>query len=255
MSRIERPENTLKTITDEDLRNQPSPRAEVWSKTGPETSAVTIVLHGGQKHSRRSPHRVRGTYLRMLPFVTGLRDAGREHDLAVWLLRYRYRGWNAPAKDPVKDAEWAIERAQQRHPGVPIVLVGHSMGGRAALRVAGHPAVTAVCALAPWVEDGEPFEHLAGRSVLIAHGNRDRITDPSQSYRFAVEAKSVTEQACRFDVRGEGHGMLRRASEWHNLTTRFVLGALKLAPEAPEIAAAMSAPSPDGLRVVLHAGT
>lgn len=188
----------------------------------------------------------------MLPFVTRLRDAGREHDLAVWLLRYRYRGWNAPAKDPVKDAEWAIEQAQQRHPGVPIVLVGHSMGGRAALRVAGHPAVIAVCGLAPWIEDGEPFEHLADRSVLIAHGNRDRITDPRQSYRFAVEAKTVTDQVCRFDVMHDGHAMLRRASEWHELTTRFVLGALKLGPESPEIAGAMSEPSPRGLRVPLH---
>ncbi|WP_438949092.1 LLM class flavin-dependent oxidoreductase, partial [Streptomyces harbinensis] len=33
---------------------------------------------------------------------------------------------------------------------VPVVLVGHSMGGRAALRAAGHPAVTGVVALAPW---------------------------------------------------------------------------------------------------------
>lgn len=246
------PEYTLNTITDDVLRSQPSPRAEVWSNTGPTVSAVAIVLHGGQQTSRRAAHRARGTYLRMLPFVTDLRDAGRQHDLAVWLLRYRYRGWNAPAKDPVKDAEWAIEQARQRHPGAPIVLVGHSMGGRAALRAARHPSVVAVCALAPWIEDGEPVEHLAGRSVLIAHGSRDRVTDPRKSYRFALETKGITDQVCRFDIVNDGHAMLRRSTEWHELTTRFVLGALTFRPESPEITAAMSAPPPDGLRVQLR---
>ena len=52
---------------------------------------------------------------------------------AVHLLRYRYRGWNASAADPVLDTTWALEEIASRHPGGPVVLVGHSMGGRAAL--------------------------------------------------------------------------------------------------------------------------
>jgi hypothetical protein len=51
-------------------------------------------------------------------------------------------------------------------------------------------------------------------SVLIAHGDREHMTDPLWSYRFAVRAKHVTSQVCRFDVLGDGHAMLRRAHDW-----------------------------------------
>jgi len=37
-------------------------------------------------------------------------------------------------------------------------LVGHSMGGRTALRCAADQAVVGVCALAPWIEPGEPVQ-------------------------------------------------------------------------------------------------
>jgi dienelactone hydrolase len=185
----------------------------------------------------------------MLPFAREL--AGRERGLAVWLLRYRYRGWNAPAMDAKQDALWALDEAARRHPGVPVVLLGHSMGGRAALHAAGHPGVRAVCALAPWLDGTDPVEQLAGRGVLIAHGDRDRMTDPAESYAFAVRAKRVTDRVCRFDVLGDGHAMLRRAGDWNSLVRRFVLGELGIEPPDPEIANAMRQPAPAGLRTAL----
>jgi rhodanese-related sulfurtransferase len=42
------------------------------------------------------------------------------------------------------------------HPIVEVVLVGHSMGRRAALRAGGDPQVAAVCALAPWTPPSTP---------------------------------------------------------------------------------------------------
>ena len=167
------------------------------------------------------------------------------------MLRYRVRGWNAPDLDPVRDARWALAEVEREHPGVPVVLVGHSMGGRTALRVADHPTVVAVCALAPWIEPGEPYAQLAGRSLLIAHGDRERMTDPAQSYRYAVQARSVASRVARFSVLGDGHAMLKRAGDWTRLVVDFVLGELGFEPQAPDIANAMRERTPDGLDVPL----
>lgn len=213
--------------------------------------AVVLVLHGGQPVSHDRAHGGRLAYLRMLTFRFALHRAGRDHGLAVWMLRYRFRGWNEPAQDPVRDAEWALRLLRQRHSGVPVVLVGHSMGGRVALRVAGDPAVIGVCALAPWIEPDEPVGQLADRTVLIAHGDQERVTDPEMSYSYAVRAKQTTERVGRFEVLGDGHAMLRRAAEWTGLVRRFALGLLGIEPEDRRITDALRAPAPDGLRVPL----
>jgi pimeloyl-ACP methyl ester carboxylesterase len=218
------------------------------------TRALVLVLHGGRSRGYQPPSNLRLAYRRMLPFARALRRAGHADGLAVWVLRYRYRGWNAPDLDPVTDARWALEQARERHPGVPVLLLGHSMGARAALRVAGDPAVVGVCALAPWIEPGEPYRQLAGRSLLIAHGDRERMTSPSASFQYALAARQVSDRVCRFDVIGDGHAMLRRAADWTWLVCRFALGELRMEPRHPQITKAMEAPSPEGLRTPLVVG-
>lgn len=230
----------------------PQPRLEPVGREQPDPSAVVLVLHGGRSESRDpAGGRSMLTYLRMVPFARMLRKAGP----AVYLLRYRYRGWNGPRMDALRDAQWALGELVRRFPGVPVVLLGHSMGGRAALRAAGADDIVAVCALAPWLDGTDPVEQLAGRAVLIAHGDRERFTDPGQSYAYAVRAKRVTARTCRFEVLGGGHSMLRRAAEWNDLVRRFVLGELGIEPEDPAIANAMRQPTPDGLRTVLTGAT
>lgn len=234
---------------------EPSPGIDVLAGPDPATGLV-LVLHGGRSRGYGRVHRGRLAYRRMLPFARALRAADRRAEkgaggLAVWVLRYRHRGWNVPDLDPVHDARWALDQARERHPGVPVVLVGHSMGGRAALRVADDPSVVAVCALAPWIEDGEPVGQLARRSLLIAHGDRERMTDPAQSYRYAVRARSVTARVARFDVLGDGHAMLRRAGDWTDLVCRFTLGELGMRPRDTEIEVAMLTPAPRGLSTPL----
>ncbi|GLY46369.1 alpha/beta hydrolase [Lentzea sp. NBRC 102530] len=206
-----------------------------------------LVLHGGREHGLEPVRRHNLAYLRMVPLARALRAPGVE----VWTLRYRVRGWNAPSLDPVKDARWALDRITEQHPGVPIVLVGHSMGGRTALRVAGHPGVVAVCALAPWLVPGEPYEQLRGKALLIAHGDQERMTDPAKSLAFARQAKTVTDRVARFSVVGDGHAMLKRARDWTRLVVSFVHGELGLEPVAPDIANAMREASPRGLDVPL----
>lgn len=223
-----------------------------WPMNPASVRSIVLVLHGGQA---RSPTTVRRrpqlSYLRMVPFAQFLHRRDGCDGMSVYILRYRFRGWDEPERYPVQDARWALNQLQDQHREAPIALLGHSMGARAALRVADHPSVTAVCALAPWITDDEPVHQLAGRSVLIAHGDRERTTDPRLSFQFAARAKQITSRVCRFDVLGDGHAMLRRAHDWTQLAAQFVEGELGVQQPDPLIEEAMRQPAPDGLRVPL----
>ncbi|WP_308258643.1 alpha/beta hydrolase [Saccharothrix obliqua] len=224
------------------------PAIDVIAPIG-QVRAVVLVLHGGSAEGHRPVTRFRLPYLRMVPFARDIHRRGE--GVAVWLLRHRYNGWNAPHLHAVEDARWALAKIRRKHPDVPVVLVGHSMGGRTALYVADDPQVVAVCSLAPWIEDGDPHETLTGRALLIAHGDRDRSTDPTRSYEYAVRAREVTDRVARFTVLREGHSMMLRFGRWTRLVTDFVLGVLEIRPLAPYLANAMREPSPKGLDVPL----
>lgn len=236
----------------------PEPRIESVGTDHPEPAAVVLLAHGGKAHSTVPAARRGLAYWRMRPFAHAVERGGRGHrtelgsGVATYLLRYRVRGWNGPAADAFRDAQWAVGEIARRHPGRPVALVGHSMGGRAVLRAAGAPGVVAVCALAPWLDGADPVAQLAGRALLVAHGDRERMTDPAASYAYALRAREVTDRVARFDVLGDGHAMLRRAADWTALVRRFVLGELGVEPRDPVITNAMAEPAPAGLRVALR---
>lgn len=217
----------------------------------PPVRGAVLVLHGGRPRGLEPADGLRLPFLRMVPFARAVAHAGAARGVDVGLLRYRVRGWNGEEQDPVRDARWALAELERRHGNVPVVLVGHSMGGRAVLRIGGDPGVVGVAALAPWLERGEPYRQLAGQTVLIAHGDRERMTDPAASLWFAGRVATVSDRVARFDVQGDGHAMLRRAGEWHDLVTRFALAQLGLEPPAPAVANAMQAGAPAGLSVPL----
>ena len=50
---------------------------------------------------------------------------------------------------------------------MPVVVLGHSMGGRTACRVADHDLVRGVVALAPWLPPGESVADLLAEDGLI----------------------------------------------------------------------------------------
>jgi alpha-beta hydrolase superfamily lysophospholipase len=224
------------------------PRLEPVGEPPPQPPAVVLVLHGGRARSSESGERKRLAYRRMLPFARMLARRG----LAVYALRYRVRGWNAPARDALVDARWATAALAERHPGVPVVLLGHSMGGRAALGAAGAANVVAVCALAPWLDGNDPVAQLSGRAVLIAHGDREHYTNPAESLAYAVRAKAAGVSICRFDLPGAGHFMLTRVRDWNALVRRFVVGVTGVEPMDPTIAKAMAQPAPYGLTAQLE---
>lgn len=188
--------------------------------------AVAMVLHGGRSRGTGPVRASQLAVLRMLPFAKALRAAGAAQGLAVARLRYVQRGWNGSAQAPVADTRWALAELEGRFPGVAVGLVGHSMGGRAALYAADHANVQAVVALAPWIEAGDPVAQLAGCRLLIAHGDHDRMTSPAASAAYANAAGRVAASVSYVTVQDDRHAMLRRPQVWYELTTGFVLGVL-----------------------------
>jgi pimeloyl-ACP methyl ester carboxylesterase len=205
--------------------------------TGPVT-AIALLLHGGTVRSFRDDGRSRLAAARMYSFQRRLARAGDRLGVYTAVVRYRTLGWNDA--DPVADAEGAIHDLRSQFGEAPIALVGHSMGARVALRVAGQDQVTAVCALAPWLPPGEPVRQLAGRSVLILHGDRDRTTRPSESLAYARDAVHHAAHLARFEIAGAGHKLLRRSGLWHDLTARFTLAGLGLRPFDGDLEAAFA---------------
>jgi dienelactone hydrolase len=190
------------------------------------TRAIALVLHGGRATSTAPTSARQLAVLRMLPFARSLRAAGDRDGLTVARLRYRQRGWNGARQAPVPDTTWALDELSRRFPDAPVALLGHSMGGRAALYCAGHPAVESVVALAPWIEAEDPVDQLARRRLLVVHGAHDRMTSARRSAEFARRAAAVATSVNYVRVDDEAHAMLRRASLWHRLTTGFVLATL-----------------------------
>ena len=205
----------------------PTPRLYVTAPGLPgATHTVVLVLPGGRAHDRKASRASRLTSLRMVPLARAAKKGAGDRAVAVWRLRYRYRGWNEPERDPIWDARWALDQVRMRHPTASVILVGHSMGGRTALWVAGDPNVVAVCALAPWVETEDPVNQVAGRTVLLAHGDRDKVTDPAGSRWFAAQAGRVTPDVRFVVVRGDNHAMLWRWGRWSALVNDFVAGIM-----------------------------
>jgi pimeloyl-ACP methyl ester carboxylesterase len=189
-------------------------------------AGVVLVLHGGQDASTAPTSPVQLAVLRMIPLARAIAAAvpgGTE----VRRPRFSVRGWNGPAASPAGDLERWLDAI-----AVPVVLVGHSMGARAAMRAAGHPRVVAAAGLAPWLPPGEPFAQLAGRAVLLAHGDRDTTTSPAQTWAFAGLARTVT-KVTTVSVPGGEHAMLRHARTWHRLAAEFAAAAFSPAPGAP----------------------
>lgn len=189
------------------------------------TRGVALVLHGGRSHSYEPVEARHLSPARMVPFARHLHRAGRRHGLAVWTLRNSVRGWNGPDMSPLQDARWALARIHEKHPGVPVYLLGHSMGGLTAICVADDPLVDAVVSLAPWLSAGTPATAVAGRKVLIVHGSADRWTSPAESLKFAQRAAAGAAELRYVSLAGAGHFMFRRVRLWHALATGFVLKA------------------------------
>jgi dienelactone hydrolase len=235
---------------DADRPDPTSPALEQRPANG-ETRGVALFCHGGTAASTAPPKERALSLARMRAFEQFVHRTAADQGIATALVRYRVAGWNGEAADAFQDVRWAVGRLREQHgTDVPIVLVGHSMGGRAALRAGGEASVTAVCALAPWTPPGEPVMHLRNQTVAILHGRGDRWVPAKLSADFAVRARRAGARVARFEIEG-GHAMVRRALRWHTFARDVVLAGAGLEPMRPDIATALRQPSPDGLAVPL----
>jgi dienelactone hydrolase len=195
--------------------------------SGETVTGVVVVAHGGQSSSTEPTGATQPAVLRMVPIAAGVRRALRGSGTVVLRPRFALRGWNGDQASPVSDLNRALDDIVAAHGPVPVVLIGHSMGARAAMRAAGHPAVYGVAGLAPWLPLGEPVEQLAGRRVLVAHGTADAITNPEETWAYVKCARAVT-QVSAIEVRDGDHPMLRRARLWHSIAAEFARTVLEL---------------------------
>jgi len=205
---------------------------DAWAEAG--IRGAVVVAHGGKSVSTEPTSARELAVLRMVPLANAIRRALRGYGVAVCQPRFELRGWNGDLASPVADLGRLLDEIGPRYGAIPVVLIGHSMGARAAFRVAGHPAVTAVAGLAPWLPPGEPVDQLAGRRVLLAHGTADRVTSPAQTWAYAERARSVTDVAV-IEVRRGEHTMLWRAPLWHRLAAEFSRLSLGLPANAGEV--------------------
>jgi alpha-beta hydrolase superfamily lysophospholipase len=77
-------------------------------------------------------------------------------------------------QDFIEDLDALVEQARGRHPGLPVVLIGHSMGGLIAARYAQlHPdKLSALVLSAPVIGANEAFAQLL---TLWIHGEQDAL--------------------------------------------------------------------------------
>ncbi|MFJ2814624.1 dienelactone hydrolase family protein [Streptomyces sp. NPDC087294] len=206
--------------------------ALVTRRSAAPARAAVLFLHGGAEIGRGVSRPWQLAAVRMRPFVRSVATATADGGVFLGEVRYRLRGWNGENADPLRDALAALDELARLAGDIPVVLVGHSMGGRAALRAASAPQVSGVLALAPWCPDGEPVEQLRGKVVVVLHGDRDRITDPRASAALVERARTAGARAEMTWVPGGDHAMLRRSGRWHRAAASVVAGLLSSSPGA-----------------------
>lgn len=191
--------------------------------TNPE--AMVLVLHGGGERGTKPMQWWGGPVLRMLPFALAIRHEARRtgRRVAVFRLKNAVFGWNGRSAHPLVDATAALNRITAEHPGIPVILVGHSMGGRVALRLAHRPEVRAVVALAPWIHDSDTPDGRPGQAFLLLHAREDRVTDPSRTTAYAAALQPSGAQVTCGIIPGDNHAMMRRPTRWHDRVSAFVV--------------------------------
>lgn len=190
-------------------------------RVGPRTRALALILHGGRAvdPQLRRFHDV--SYLRMLPFAPTVWRVSRGQ-VAPVLVHNRHGGWIASSGSGLVQTRELVHRLAHEH-GLPVVLLGHSSGGWAALRCGGEQEVAGTVALAPWIDLDDPVEHLRDKVVRIIHGEADTVCSPQRSRDLVGRLHAAGGDASYHGVADGGHALLDRPWRWHGLAARAVM--------------------------------
>jgi len=177
-----------------------------WTnRAGPHT---VVCMNGGTAAERP------GTWSASLEWLVG-RLGRRRPELGFLEVRYRVKSWRR-LELCVEDAGAAIAAA--RAAGADeVALIGFSMGGAVAVRVAADPAVSTVIALAPWLYSELDLAPLEGRRFAVVHGSLDRGVPgvpgvrPELSLRGYERARALGVDAVRTVIPGALHPIALRA--------------------------------------------
>jgi len=114
------------------IRNELRPGSDIalamaaWIPSGPK--AIALVSHGHAEHLGRYSHLVTALVARgYAVYGQDHRGHGRSSGKRALVMRF---------DDFADDFHILSDRARREHPGLPIVLIGHSMGGLIAVRYA-----------------------------------------------------------------------------------------------------------------------
>lgn len=190
-------------------------------------TAAVLVLHGGAADSTKRVAPLSLAVLRLIPVARAV--AARVPTAAVYRLRFSVRGWNSGGATVLADARWAIGEITRQRPGLPIVVVGHSLGGRVAMHVASAPGVAGAVGLAPWVEASDPVHGLRGVPLSVVQGTRDRCVPEPSTRAWLTKAEQAGALVESTLIEGGGHAMLRYLRRWHRLTADGVTSVLAAA--------------------------
>jgi pimeloyl-ACP methyl ester carboxylesterase len=174
--------------------------------SGPGGARTAVVcVNGGQASE------VEGTWSATLEWLVR-RLAPRFPGLRFGEVRYRVKSWKQLDRC-VEDARAAIEELAARR----TLVLGFSMGGAVAARVASEPSVETVLGLAPWFPDRLPLEPLRGRRLRVLHGSLDRWlpgipgVSPALSRRGFDRALALGASGEYTLIPGAVHGVALRA--------------------------------------------
>jgi predicted esterase len=203
----------------------PEPSPGLVRRNIADPAGVVLMLHGGRENGVAAVRQADRSFLRSALMMAQIAERVRSGGMALWLLRYSVQGWNAAAgtPSPLGDARWALDRVRRELGPLPVVLLGHSMGARTAVAVAGDESVVGVVALAPWLPAMEPVDQLAGRHLAAAHGSADRVTNADQTAQFVRRASRVTASSEFLDMGPVGHYLLRGMSTWNHFAASRAL--------------------------------
>jgi pimeloyl-ACP methyl ester carboxylesterase len=133
-------------------------------RTGPVDGLPVVCVNGGTAAPRP------GDWSASIEWLVR-RLAPAHPDLAFFEVRYRVKSWKH-LEMCIEDASAALDEVAGPSGG-PVAMLGFSMGGAVAIAVAGHPAVTTVLGLAPWIPERLGLEGLRGRRLAVIQGALD----------------------------------------------------------------------------------